>query len=71
MAKYRCNNKNCNLYDEIIEETNAWTRYKDGIRVDMVAPCTHCKEIREKIEEAEVDKGLCTKMYGSKNICNK
>ena len=65
MALYKCTNKQCNLYGKEISG-NTHIKYKGYETTDTGAPCPECGNIREM-----VNKGLCTHMYGSPNICTK
>lgn len=72
MAKYKCNNQACKAYNKTIEVYRIWTQYKDGIAIDMMAPCPQCKQDRELTEPSKHHAGMCTAMFGGNgNICNK
>lgn len=67
MGKYKCNNKDCKQYNEIVT-ANTHIIYKKEGTIDNGAPCPECGQIREMVFE-----GLCTSFLpkGNPNLCNK
>jgi len=62
---YKCNNKDCKNYNKELN-TTTHIKYKDFEATDSGAPCPECGKIRPM-----VNRGYCTNMYGSPNICTK
>ncbi|HKL41537.1 MAG TPA: hypothetical protein VJ962_03060 [Clostridia bacterium] len=46
MGKYKCINKKCKKYDEVVT-ANTHIIYKEHETRDKAAPCPECGEIRE------------------------
>lgn len=64
MPKYKCNNKLCPKYDELIVE-NSTIKFKKGKIVDSSIKCPYCSKDREVM----IEEGMTTYMSGSDNIC--
>lgn len=68
MPKYKCINKECRAFDKISESIPVHNKYTLNGVIDLNIECAWCSKDRIIIEE---NKGLCTSMFGSDNICKR
>jgi len=68
MPKYRCNNKKCINFGKLSDNIEVHKKYTSSGVIDLNVNCPECDKKREVIEK---NKGFCTSIHGSNNICNK
>lgn len=66
MPNYKCSNKKCKSFNQVIRESNCHIIYKKEGKIDKTAPCPECGKDREMVVD-----GFCTSMHGGGNCCNR